>query len=283
MSSLVKCRNMNLQQEDKRIIDTNELVSKRIEELMARMQEENKEEFIVGIQAEKVEELTALGEELLPGEMKVQIPDDETLLSQAREQADLILSEADKEVKRIIAEAEQEAAAAREQMVREAKSAKEKAYAEGKQAADRELQKELAKLREKEKALEAKYQGLIDEIEPRLVDVISGIYQHIFNVDLSAHKDIVFNLIRSTLSRIEGGRSILVHVSKEDYPYVSMQKKQITSAVTSPECSVEVVEDFTLSVNQCLIETENGIFDCSLGTQLEELRQKLLLLSYEKN
>ncbi len=30
-----------------------------------------------------------------------------------------------------------------------------------------------------------------------------------------------------------------------------------------------------------MIETEGGIFDCGLGTQLSLLRQKLLLLSYE--
>ena len=46
--------------------------------------------------------------------------------------------------------------------------------------------------------------------------------------------------------------------------------------------AVEVVEDATLGKNDCLIETENGIFDCGLGTQLAELRQKLKLLSYEK-
>ncbi|MCR5755338.1 MAG: hypothetical protein K6G30_11090, partial [Acetatifactor sp.] len=71
-------------------------------------------------------------------------------------------------------------------------------------------------------------------------------------------------------------------VSKEDYPYVSMQKKQIMVGVTVPNSTVEVVEDLTMTPNECLIETEGGIFDCGLGTQLTELSQKLRLLSYEK-
>ena len=50
----------------------------------------------------------------------------------------------------------------------------------------------------------------------------------------------------------------------------------------SPSSSIEIVEDNTLSKNECLIETENGVFDCGLGTQLAELKQKLMLLSYEK-
>ena len=45
--------------------------------------------------------------------------------------------------------------------------------------------------------------------------------------------------------------------------------------------SVEIIEDVTLTRNECMIETGNGVFDCSLGTQLELLRDELLLLAYE--
>ena len=45
---------------------------------------------------------------------------------------------------------------------------------------------------------------------------------------------------------------------------------------------MEVIEDISLRKNECLIETEGGIFDCGLGTQLAELSRKLRLLSYEK-
>ena len=40
-------------------------------------------------------------------------------------------------------------------------------------------------------------------------------------------------------------------------------------------------EDATLEKNECMIETGNGVFDCSLGTQLEALNEELRLLSYE--
>ena len=63
---------------------------------------------------------------------------------------------------------------------------------------------------------------------------------------------------------------------------MSMQKKQIAAGGVSSNASLEIVEDITLSKNQALIETESGIFDCSLGTQLTELGRKLRLLSYEK-
>ena len=132
------------------------------------------------------------------------------------------------------------------------------------------------------KQLEEEYQKMVEELEPKFVDTISSIYEHIFHVDLDSYREVLAYLISTTMHKIEGVRSFLIHVSKEDYPYVSMQKKQLTANALAPGSSVEVVEDATLGKNDCLIETENGIFDCGLGTQLAELRQKLKLLSYEK-
>ena len=47
-------------------------------------------------------------------------------------------------------------------------------------------------------------------------------------------------------------------------------------------CNVEVVEDLTLAKNECLIETDSGIYDCGLGTQLEEVKKKLMLLAFQR-
>ena len=129
--------------------------------------------------------------------------------------------------------------------------------------------------------LDAEYQKRMDELEPQFVDTITGIYEHIFDVDLHSYREVLCYLISATMRKTEDNRSFLVHVSKEDYPYVSMQKKQIMAGATAPNSTVEIVEDMTLGKGECMIETESGIFDCGLGTQLSELRQKLKLLSYE--
>ena len=126
------------------------------------------------------------------------------------------------------------------------------------------------------------YQQRMDELEPQFVETITGIYEHIFHVELHSYREILGYLISATMRKVEGSRSFIVHVSKEDFPFVSMQKKQIIAGAAIANCTVEMVEDSTLAKNECLIETEGGIFDCGLGTQLSELGQKLRLLSYEK-
>ena len=62
----------------------------------------------------------------------------------------------------------------------------------------------------------------------------------------------------------------------------SMEKKKLEAALSSPSATLELVEDTTLSHNECMIETEGGIFDCGLGTQMRELQKRLRLLAYEK-
>ena len=154
-------------------------------------------------------------------------------------------------------------------------------YQDGIARADQETNQRMAQLEQKEKDLESAYETKIQELEPQFIDTLTGIYEHIFQVELQGYRDILSYLITNTMRKIEGNRSFFIHVSKEDYPFVSMQKKQFTASVASGS-SVEVVEDLTLSKNQCLIETEDGIFDCGVSTQLTELSNRLKLLSYEK-
>ena len=130
--------------------------------------------------------------------------------------------------------------------------------------------------------LEAQYQQSFEEMEPMLVDTITGIYEHIFHVELGSHREILEHLISNTVHKLEGGHSFLIHVSKDDYSFVNMQKKQILNGAVSGTDTVDVVEDMTLAKNQCMIETDSGIFDCGLDTQLSALRQKLMLLAWSK-
>jgi len=57
-----------------------------------------------------------------------------------------------------------------------------------------------------------------------------------------------------------------------------MQKDELVAALTNPDANLEIVEDPTLNENECIIETDGGIFDCSVGVELEELSRKLKTL-----
>lgn len=130
-------------------------------------------------------------------------------------------------------------------------------------------------------SLEEEYARKIKELEPIFIDTLTGIYEHIFHVSLKNSRELIVYLIQNTMRNIETGGTYLIHVSKEDYPFASMQKRELIKGTNIAIENVELLEDVTLGKNECMIETGNGVFDCSLGTQLEALNEELRLLSYE--
>ncbi len=296
--NLLKVGFANVQIEDKRVINSNDLAERRIEELAQKLALErqaglkesgdgSEDGFMAGLSAEQLEGLVS-DDESEEGNRSNVIKananaEREQILSDAQQAAEELLTQAREQAaeqaEQILSDARAQAEAARESIIVQAR---QQGYQEGAHRAEMELARKEQELSERLRAMEAEYEGFVEELEPRFVDAITGVYEHLFQVELSSYREIIMNLIAATVRQVEG-RDFLVHVSAEDYPYVSMEKKQLTEALTSPNATLELVEDITLRHNECMIETEGGIYDCGLGTQLSELAQKLKLLSYEKN
>lgn len=284
------------------VIDNNERVAKKIEHLAEQMVKEAHdaesqdilEGFTTGLDAEQVEALTSDAEEAPPAILKAaSAPADaaegerntsaealavvsaqaEEMLAAARREAESIKSHA-------LAEVQADIEKLRQTTLEEAKA---RGYEEGYQTGIGEVEEQKRSLSEEKKRMEAEYQQMVDELEPKFVDVLTDIYEKVFSVDLKKQHDIIMHLLTSTMHKIEGSSSYLIHVSKEDYSYVNLKKNEVLTTVLPANASIEVVEDLTLDANDCIIETDGGVFDCGLGTQLEDLSQKLKLLSYRRN
>lgn len=157
----------------------------------------------------------------------------------------------------------------------------QKGYEEGNQKALEELENAKKDMEQHKKQLDAQYESQIKLLEPKFAEAFTGLYRHIFNVDFSKYKEMIPYLIMSTFRKMDGGRNLMIHVSKEDYPFVNLQKKQLQASAPN-NATIEVVEDFTLKETECLIETDGGIFDCGLGTQLDELQKEIMVLAYKR-
>jgi flagellar assembly protein FliH len=156
----------------------------------------------------------------------------------------------------------------------------EKGHQEGLDSVNAMRQELLAEHEQRKAQLESEYQQMLREAEPKFIDTLTGIYEHIFHVSLKNSRELIVYLVQNTMRNIEGGGTYVVHVSKEDFPFASVQKKELVKGTNISLDSVELLEDATLEKNECMIETGNGVFDCSLGTQLEALNEELRLLSY---
>ncbi|MBQ6695633.1 MAG: hypothetical protein IJN16_02915 [Lachnospiraceae bacterium] len=269
---------------DKKVIDTNELIASRLETLAEIMKQKELTVtqttgtgFVQGLQAEDVSALLS-DEEDGTAVIKAEAPNTEAILQQAREEAERLVANAKAQADTIVAEGMEQAALSKKNVLEEARM---NGYREGINRANKEVEEMKAQLAARQKALESEYEAQFQSMEMDLVETITNIYEHIFNVDLRSNREILLHLITTTMRKVEGGRSFIIHVSKEDYPMVSMQKKQILSGLVTSSTSVDVIEDLTLAKGECFIEAEGGIFECGIGTQLKELNKKLRILSYE--
>ena len=289
-SNVLKRHYTMVLEDDARIIDTNELIAQKLEAVLGSIvasdeatDEEDAGGFLPGFEAQQVEAL--FGEQDAGGfteEMPANAapesrremapiydgPDPQQLLAEAREEIDRMKADAAEEIER-----------QRRAIFEEAKV---QGLEEGKAMAMAQVAVKEQELEDFRRQLLSDYDKMLDEVEPRFIDTLTGIYEHIFHVDLYKYRDIIVHLINTALRKAEGTGDILIHVSKEDYPYVTMQKKVLLSGVATASSNIEIIEDVVLGRNQCMIETGSGIFDCSLDTELEELRGKLSLLSYVK-
>lgn len=277
--NIYKFNQIVLQDAETRVIDSNERMAEKIAEISRSLQEsigeENgesfAEEFTDGIEAAKVSQLLDEGGGNIIKEPVFEGPSPQELLDEAKDQADAMLEQARQEAEALKNHAYEEALA----------KGREKGYNEGYQEAEALKTKLIREFQEKEEQLTRFYQEKIEELEPSLVDVLTDVYEHIFQVNFSDNRDVVIHLLKNTLRKTEGCSEYLIHVSRDDLAFVSMQKQALLEAGGVVNANFDIIEDVTLKKNQCLIETENGIFDCSLGVELKELKKQLLLLSYE--
>ena len=290
-SNLLKQYNVSVDFEKTRVIDTNELVRKKIAELNRKMQESVKDrgldefeaEFTDGIEAIRVSEL--LNDEADSGEFEGGLvkavpvyegPTEEEINQMIEER----LAEANMQAQEIVDAADREAANIKKQAQNEGSK---QGYDEGVMRAKAELEKKEAELQERRQQLEREYEAKVGQLEPIFIDTITDVYEQIFHVDLSNYHEILVYLVESIMKKSDEDTQFMVHVSPKDYPQMMTKKADLLECVNRDNIRVEIIEDVTVPARQCIIETENGVFDCGIDTQLEELKKRFKLLAYQKN
>lgn len=251
--------------DDKKIIDYNELIAEKLSKLQKlssppRSTQETHEvnEFKVGLVAREVE--VTMEDEIV----EIEITPEE-LIENAKAEAELILEEAKKQAEQLRQQAYQEGS----------KQGYENGYNQS--IAETEIQK--ANLEAEKIKLIKEYENHLSEMEPMLVDAITTVVQNVFKIKFEDNRNIIVHLVKIALGRIENSREFLIKVSKADYPYV-LKYREVLEKTVIKAASIEIIEDMALSKNQCLIETDGGVFDCSLDVQLDNLTKTLKILSH---
>lgn len=260
------------------------------ESLQADVYEDNTAEFNTGLDADILSGLldeNVSEEEMVFSSNVIKASEDEKAsraVSEEETRAEVeeikhrLLEEALEEIANMKDQAAEDIAREKAQAVEEARS---QGYEEGARQAYAEFENSRRELELEKKQHEEEYAELIFELEPKFVRYLTNIYEKVFQVNLAEERDIVVNLLKNAMQKVEGSKNYMIHVSKDDYKFVYERKRELADATMTEDSVIDVVEDATLKSGDCFIETANGIFDCGIETQLTAIKKKLMLLAYD--
>ena len=256
MSNLYKQWGVAPKQEGARIINSNAIVAQKIEEMAKKMREQAGTEvdftdgFSQGLGAENVE---AILEE----------PQADPI-EEAKEEADAILNDAQTRKAELLEQAKEEG--------------RTRGYDEGKAKADAEEQEMQRHLQQLEESLNTDYRNKLQHMEQQVVEVVVHVFEKVFHIQFDDKTEILLSLVSDAIMGIEGSKDFRIRVAEVNFEFMENHRHELEERV-GEDISLEMIADPMLEENQCMIETDSGIFNCSLGVQLENLIKDLKSLS----
>lgn len=262
MSNLFKPWSVSTETLNARVINSNPLVEEYLEKNAIKR---------VNVQNMAMQTDVAAGEfseGLFQGEVSVIKPEPEVdYVALAKEEAEQILANANAKAEELINHAQAEVDKIQE-------AARTQGYEDGKSMLERELYELRSQLedtyRQNNEALEQDYCIKRENMESELVDVIINVFNKVFHIQFDNKKHILMYLIDNAIMNIEGEKQFRIKVAQSNVLFLENHKEEILDRV-GHDIELEFLADSTMEENDCIIETDSGVFDCSLGTQLENL------------
>lgn len=276
MSNLLKRGTTVISEE--RIIDYNELIKLKLKNIVSDKENHSNVDadgFVNGLKADVVEQLLT-GSDDENEATDSQNPDD------VKNQIAAAIEEANEQAKSIKDEANEVLAQAHMEAGKIIEDAKRTGYEQGAQNAREEYESKVEALEreyaDKKAQLEKEYNDMKAAMEPELVETITEVFRKITYTVAEDNKDIIVGLINGVMKNSDISNEFVIRVSPDDYKFLVNNQGKIYCAV-SKEVNMDIVEDASMKKNQCIIESDTGVYDCSLDIELNNLIKDIKLLS----
>lgn len=207
-------------------------------------------------------------------------------LAQINKQSEEILAAANEEAERILEEARQMAEdivnKANEETEAIKNDAAQSGYNDGcikAEAKIEEMRQELDnEYNQRKEELEREYEEKKANIEPELVDILTDVFKKVTLTVAEDNQEIIMHLINGVMRNADSSHNFIIKVSPDDYKFLINNQGKLYVAM-SKEVNIDILEDPTMKRNECIIETDTGVFNCGLDIELDNLIKDLKLLS----
>ena len=282
MSNVLKSVYFNVDAKQKHIIDSEQ----RMEELIPQMYtaEESKQDSYT-FQPLTAEELASGQAQSFQDGIPV-IHMDDVREEERQKLSDEVNEQVMQEKNDILAKAEAEAEELVQHATQQAEQIKTMAHSEGFDAGKQEgLAAAEEQLQQIEEELHQSVGQELDQIrqqrqqmEPFFADLTAKLVEKLTGQVCAENKEVILHLIQNAEGTLDRPKQVVLRVSGEDMAAVSGHKAELKEQLPE-QTEFDILEDASLSANQCIIETEDKMIDCSLDVQLQNLQEKLHTLA----
>ncbi len=273
---------------DERVIDHNDLARKLIlkqeEAYKAKLLDEERERRLASMREAgeevpdgmDVDEFLGLADSIMQQNEEPEISvDTQAIIDDAMAQADQIIADANAQAEEIL-NAAQLNADAMKNLARQ--DGEKEGYNEGTQRAAMELQEAQSQMQQEIDRISNEFMQKQINMEHEIVEMCLPVFERVFSAELSGRKDVIYHLLDHCIMKIERTGQMQIKVSDANAEFIKSKKEEIQGKVGA-EVGLDIIADPLLNDSQCIIETDGGIFDCSIDTELDNLIREIRALS----
>lgn len=194
------------------------------------------------------------------------------LIAAAQDEVALRLEDAQNEAQTIVREAKIQSEEIRH-------NAFETGLSEGRRKAEQEAQDFLERARTEADATvrqaEQERQKVISETEPMMYRLALDIAEKILKYELNANEDAYMGILGNAINHVRTEGTVTLHVNAAEYSRFFGNQDKTKLRTDEGMVAADVVVDPSVEPGGCLIETDSGVVDASVGVQLEQIAQGL--------
>lgn len=138
-----------------------------------------------------------------------------------------------------------------------------------------EIQSAMDQLQSLVEGLAAYRETLSREIDTIVTQLSLSVAKMLIHREVAQDPDLILGVVREALRQVEDRRRLLIKVHPEDWEHVKGFEPQLREAMHGIR-EMEIKEDAQVRRGGCLIESDSGIVDARIDTQVEEIATGLL-------
>jgi flagellar assembly protein FliH len=191
-----------------------------------------------------------------------------SVVDDAESQADAILAQAHQQAAQIVSQAQAEA----QQMKSEAvASGQAQGIKEGMEEGLQNFRVAIQQAEELMRDAQGNVQLFFDEAEDAIYAMALAMAELIINYKIDSENEIVVNIAKRLVEKARNGKRFTLKCNPLDVPILSESMDLLTAATGGKD--IELDDDRNISRGGCRLETDYGVLDGTMESQLEQLRR----------